>query len=116
MSHDSERVTDHVQRAIDEESVVVFMKGTPERPRCGFSQRAVGLIAGHTREFAAVDVLEALPQYREALAEHSGWETIPQVYVDGEFVGGSDVLQTLDERDELGATLAGETTPSMESG
>jgi monothiol glutaredoxin len=101
----AEGVDERVERLIDEEEVVLFMKGTPNRPQCGFSQRAVGLIARHRRDVRAVDVLEDLPAYRAALSEHSGWETVPQVYVDGEFVGGSDVLAELDERDELAATL-----------
>jgi monothiol glutaredoxin len=108
-------VEERVDRAIAEHDVVVFIKGTPGRPQCGFSQRAVGLIARHEEDFAAVNVLDALPAYRAALESRSGWETIPQTYVDGEFVGGSDILQELEERDELADTLAGETTPSMES-
>jgi monothiol glutaredoxin len=105
----------HVERAIADNDVVLFIKGTPGRPQCGFSQRAVGLLSKHCDDFATVNVLDSLREYRRALEAHSGWETIPQTYVEGEFVGGSDVLQTLAERGELEATLAGETTESMES-
>lgn len=97
----SETVRQRVDEAIETSDVVLFMKGTPERPRCGFSQRAAGLIARYRDEFAVVNVLGDLPAYRAALEAHSGWETVPQTYVDGEFVGGSDVLAELDERGEL---------------
>jgi monothiol glutaredoxin len=101
----SESVADRVERAIAENDVVLFMKGTPQRPQCGFSQRAVGLIRDHREEFATVDVLESLPAYRAALEDHSGWETIPQTYVDGEFVGGSDILQEHEDNGDLADVL-----------
>jgi monothiol glutaredoxin len=104
----NEAVRQRVDEAIETSDVVLFMKGTPERPRCGFSQRAVGLITQYRDEFRTVNVLEDLPAYRAVLADHSGWETIPQTYVDGEFVGGSDILAELDERGELRATIQGE--------
>ena len=92
---------ERVDSAIEENEVVLFMKGTELMPQCGFSRRALGLIDQHRDEYETVDVLEALDEYREALEEHSGWETIPQTFVDGEFVGGSDILAELDERGEL---------------
>ncbi|WP_435064044.1 glutaredoxin family protein [Halobaculum sp. EA56] len=94
-----------VQEAVAENDVVLFMKGNRLMPQCGYSKRAVGLIAQHVEEFETVDVLPALPEYRAALESESGWETIPQTFVDGEFVGGSDVLAELDERGELAETL-----------
>jgi monothiol glutaredoxin len=100
-----EEVETRVEDAISSNDVVLFMKGTELMPQCGYSRRALGLLGEHREEFETVDVMEALPAYREALEAHSGWETIPQVYVEGEFVGGSDVLAELDERGELGATL-----------
>jgi monothiol glutaredoxin len=103
---DSEAVTERVEEAIADNDVVLFMKGTALMPQCGYSRRALGLLKQHREEFETVDVMEALPAYREALEGHSGWETIPQVFVDGEFVGGSDVLAELDERDELAETLS----------
>jgi monothiol glutaredoxin len=107
----TETVQERVDRAIADSDVVLFMKGTPERPRCGFSQRAVGLIAQYRDEFHVVNVLEDLPAHRAALETHSGWETIPQTYVDGEFVGGSDILAELDDRGDLESTLEGEGPP-----
>jgi len=105
MTPDTSDIQSDVDAAIADHEVVCFIKGTPERPQCGFSQRAVGLIGERRGEFATVNVLDELPAYRAALEEHSGWETIPQVYVDGEFVGGSDVLQELAEQGELAETL-----------
>jgi monothiol glutaredoxin len=102
---DDDAVADRVDDVIAENEVVLFMKGNPLMPQCGYSDRAVNLVAAHREEFETVDVLPALDRYRAALAEHSGWETIPQTFVDGEFVGGSDVLAELEERGELAATL-----------
>ncbi len=107
-SLDQEEVQDRVDDAIEQHDVVLFMKGTPLMPQCGYSKRALGLIGQYVDDFETVDALESLPEYRAALDAHSGWETIPQTFVDGEFVGGSDVLAELDERDELEATLQGE--------
>jgi len=102
---DAESVEEQVGRLIAENDRVLFIKGTPQRPQCGFSQRAVGTLARHDAEFEAVNVLDALGAYREALESHSGWETIPQLYVDGEFVGGSDIIVELEERGELADSL-----------
>jgi len=103
---DAEAVQDRVDDAIEDNEVVLFMKGTELMPQCGYSRRALGLLKQHREEYETVDVMAALPAYREALAGHSDWETIPQVFVDGEFVGGSDVLAELDERGDLAETLS----------
>ena len=102
---DQEEVTEFVDQTIEDNEVVLFMKGTALMPQCGYSRRALGLLTQYREDVETVDVLESLPEYREALSAHSGWETIPQTFVDGEFVGGSDVLAELEERDELGTTL-----------
>ena len=99
-------VHDHVDETIADNDVVLFMKGNRLMPQCGYSKRALQLLSAHLDEFETVDVLPALDEYRDALEAHSGWETIPQTFVDGEFVGGSDVLAELDERGELAETLA----------
>lgn len=103
-----EEIQDRVDETIEENRVVLFAKGNRLMPQCGYSARAIELLGGHLDEFEVVDVLPALDAYRAALSERSGWETIPQTYVDGEFVGGSDILAELDERGELEATLATE--------
>jgi monothiol glutaredoxin len=100
-----EDVKRRVDEAIAENEVVLFMKGNRLMPQCGYSKRALELLSSHREEFETVDVLPALDAYRAALNEHSGWETIPQTFVDGEFVGGSDILGELDERGELAETL-----------
>jgi len=105
---DPDEIESRVTDAIADNDVVLFMKGNRLMPQCGYSQRAIELIGQHVDEFETVDVLPALPQYREALESESGWETIPQTFVDGEFVGGSDVLAELDERGELAAELGAE--------
>ncbi|ERG90972.1 MAG: glutaredoxin-related protein [Haloquadratum walsbyi J07HQW1] len=100
-----EEITTRVDETIADNDIALFMKGNRLMPQCGYSQRAVNLISQHVEEFETVDVLPALEQYRSALEDHSGWETIPQTYVDGEFIGGSDILAELDERGELAAAL-----------
>ena len=105
---DQSAVTERVDGAIDENEVVLFMKGNELMPQCGYSDRALGLISQYRDDFATVDVLESIDEYRTALEAHSGWTTTPQTYVDGEFIGGSDVLAELDERGDLEAALAGE--------
>jgi len=103
----ADEVRERVDEAIEDNEVVLFMKGTEMMPQCGYSDRALGLIRQHREDVETVNVLDALDQHREALEAHSGWETIPQTYVDGEFVGGSDVLAELEERGDLAETLNG---------
>jgi monothiol glutaredoxin len=104
---DQAEVTERVDRAIDDNEVVLFMKGNELMPQCGFSDRAVRLISQHREDFETVDVLASIDEFRAALSAHSGWETTPQTYVEGEFIGGSDILAELDERNELAGALAG---------
>ena len=103
---DPEEISERVETVIADNDVVLFMKGNRLMPQCGYSERAIELVSAHVDEFETVDVLPALPEYREALESHSGWETIPQTFVDGEFVGGSDVLSELEERGELADELS----------
>ena len=102
---DQEEVNEQVENAIEENEVVLFMKGTELMPQCGYSRKALGLIDQYRDNYETIDVLESLDEYRTALAAESNWETIPQTFVDGEFVGGSDILEELEERDELAETL-----------
>ncbi|WP_336361156.1 glutaredoxin family protein [Haladaptatus sp. ZSTT2] len=100
-----DEVTERVDTAIEDNEVVLFMKGNRLMPQCGFSMRAVELISQYREDFETVDALASLDEFRVALKEHSGWETIPQTYVNGEFIGGSDILAELDKRGELEAAL-----------
>jgi monothiol glutaredoxin len=101
-----EEVREQVDSAIEDNEVVLFMKGNELMPQCGYSQKALELIQSHRDDYETVDVLDALAEYRAALEDESGWETIPQTFVDGEFVGGSDVLAELEERGELADELS----------
>ena len=105
---DAETVQEQVDSVLENNDVVLFMKGNQLMPQCGYSANALELIGKHVDEFETIDVLPALDAYRAALSEHSGWETIPQTFVNGEFVGGSDILEELDERGELAETLNAE--------
>ena len=94
-----------IEKLINENPVVVFMKGTKNFPQCGFSSRAVEALKRAGAEFETVNVL-ADADVREAIKEYSQWPTIPQVYVDGKFVGGSDILLQLFESGELAKMVA----------
>ena len=100
-----EEVDELVDETIEESEVVLFMKGTAIAPQCGYSEKALNHLRRHREDVECVDVLTSPEEFRAALERHSGWTTIPQAYVDGEFVGGSDVLEELDERGELAETL-----------
>ncbi|MEE6208876.1 glutaredoxin family protein [Salarchaeum sp. III] len=105
---DADEVQELVNDTIENNEIVLFMKGTPMMPQCGFSKRAIGLITKYREDVETVDVLQNLDAFRAALEDHSGWETIPQTYVEGEFVGGSDILSELEERGDLAETLNAE--------
>jgi len=96
-----EEVDERVDAAIEDNEVVLFMKGTELMPQCGYSDRALTLLTQYRDDVEVVDTLESLDEFRAALERHSGRETIPQTFVDGEFVGGSDILKQLDERGDL---------------
>jgi monothiol glutaredoxin len=95
---------DAIQSAISENPVILFMKGVPEAPACGFSARAVGCLQGVGAAFAAVDVLPD-PRIRQELSAISEWPTIPQLFVNGELLGGSDIILEMSESGELAEAL-----------
>jgi monothiol glutaredoxin len=97
-------IRDAIQDAIGEHEVLLFMKGTPERPMCGFSARTVAALDATGREFAAVDVLPD-PRIRQELSAISNWPTIPQLFVKGELVGGCDIVTEMYETGELHKAL-----------
>ena len=92
---------DKVEELIRENPVLLFMKGTPEQPQCGFSMRVVQVLENYGVEYGAVDVLPALQPLREVTAEISDWQTFPQLYVNGELVGGADIVEEMAESGEL---------------
>jgi monothiol glutaredoxin len=102
---------DAIQNAIDENSVILFMKGTPEAPACGFSARAVGCLQAVGTPFAAVDILPD-PRIRQELSGISNWPTIPQLFVNGELIGGSDIILEMYESGELAEAVGVEAAPT----
>jgi monothiol glutaredoxin len=93
-----------IQAAIDEHTVILFMKGTPDQPACGFSARTVATLQELGAPFAAVDVLPD-PRIRQELSAISDWPTIPQLFVERELVGGADIVAEMYESGELALTL-----------
>src|SRR5919204_3670235 len=100
-----------VEEILTENQVLLFMKGTPEMPRCGFSMRVVGILEQLGVEYGAVDVLPVLGPLREVTGEISDWRTFPQLYVKGELVGGSDIVEEMFDSGEL-AELLGTEQPA----
>jgi monothiol glutaredoxin len=93
-------IREAIADAIRDHEVILFMKGTPERPACGFSARTVAALDAVGKEFAAVDILPD-PRIRQELSVLSNWPTIPQLFVKGELVGGCDIVTELYESGEL---------------
>jgi len=106
-----------IASAISENPVILFMKGTPEAPACGFSARTVAVLEALDQPFAAVNILPD-PAIRQELSAVSGWPTIPQLFVDGELVGGCDIITEMFQSGELQKLLgvdaagAGEPEPA----
>jgi monothiol glutaredoxin len=111
MTDQTNPMRDAIQEAISENPVILFMKGTPEAPACGFSARTVAMLQSVGRPFAAVDVLPD-PRIRQELSALSNWPTIPQLFVDGELVGGCDIVTEMYESGELQETLGVEAEPA----
>ena len=97
-------IRDAIAQAIGENPVILFMKGTPEQPMCGFSARTVAALQALDAPFAAVDILPD-PRIRQELSALSQWPTIPQLFVKGELVGGCDIITEMYESGELAETL-----------
>ncbi|HKG39423.1 MAG TPA: Grx4 family monothiol glutaredoxin [Conexibacter sp.] len=111
---------DAIEDAIKSNPVILFMKGTPEQPMCGFSARTAGALQTLEAPFAAVDILPD-PRIREELSALSSWPTIPQLFVNGELVGGADIVAEMYESGELAELLGVEQPddadePAAESG
>jgi monothiol glutaredoxin len=103
-SGESNPIRDAISEAISEHKVILFMKGTPDAPACGFSARTVAVLQSLEAPFAAVDVLPD-PRIRQELSAISNWPTIPQLFVDGELVGGCDIVCEMYESGELAQAL-----------
>ncbi|OIO75375.1 MAG: monothiol glutaredoxin, Grx4 family [Zetaproteobacteria bacterium CG1_02_53_45] len=102
-------MSDSVQQQIDQvvksNDVVLFMKGTPDFPQCGFSQRVAGILATYGVPYAAVNILLS-EEIRQGIKEYSDWPTIPQLYIKADFIGGCDIVTEMHENGELEELLA----------
>jgi monothiol glutaredoxin len=94
-----------VEELIQANPVLLFIKGTPDMPRCGFSMRVVQVLDQVDADYGAIDVLPALQPLREVTTEISDWQTFPQLYVNGELLGGCDIIEEMFESGELAAAL-----------
>lgn len=95
---------EYIDGLVKEKPVVLFMKGSPSQPQCGFSATAAGVLQSYGKDFHHVDVLMD-PEIRQGVKDYSNWPTIPQVYVGGEFLGGSDILMQMHQQGELGTLI-----------
>lgn len=99
-------IKDQIHQTVTGNPVVLYMKGTASFPQCGFSGRAVQILrACGVQDFVTVNVLED-PDVRQGIKEYSNWPTIPQLYVNGEFIGGSDIMTEMYQSGELKSLLA----------
>ena len=99
-------VTDRIKNHISDSRIVLFMKGSPDFPQCGFSAQAVAALRACGADFSSVNIFED-PELREALKAYSNWPTYPQLYVDGELVGGCDIVIEMYHSGELAKLLGG---------
>jgi monothiol glutaredoxin len=104
MSTPEQQISAAIQEAIAENEVILFMKGTPDAPRCGFSARTVAALEAVGAPFAAVDILPD-PRIRQELSALSNWPTIPQLFVRGELIGGCDIVTEMYESGELAEVI-----------
>ena len=93
-------LNDELKALVTDNKRILFMKGNRLMPQCGFSAHVVGLLSQYTDEFVTVDILQD-PEIRQGMKDYSNWPTYPQLYVDGEFVGGADILKEMYQAGEL---------------
>jgi monothiol glutaredoxin len=99
-------VQDKISQQVTDNAIVLYMKGVPQSPQCGFSAATVQLLnACGVQDFTAVDVL-ADPEIRDGIKTYSNWPTVPQLYIKGEFVGGADIVREMHEEGELQKLIA----------
>jgi len=114
VSDETNPLRDAIREAIAEHDVIPFMKGTPDQPMCGFSARTAAALQSLDAPFAAVDILPD-PRIRQELSAVSNWPTIPQLFVNGELVGGSDIIMEMYESGELAGVLGVEAPTEPEA-
>lgn len=104
-------IQDYIREQVNAHPVVLFMKGTPQFPQCGFSASVVQILKqSGLNQVAAINVLES-DELRQGIKEYANWPTIPQLYINGEFVGGCDIVKEMFENGELKQLLAGIVEP-----
>src|SRR4029078_6249828 len=106
----SDPIQQRIEGLVKGKKVLLFMKGTPQFPQCGFSATVIQILSGLGAQFDTVNVLGD-PQSRDAIKTSSNWPTIPQLYVDGEFVGGCDIVKQLSASGELAQVLKDHVAP-----
>lgn len=99
-------IKEQIQDDVTKNKVIIYMKGTPESPQCGFSAKVAGILQSHSVPFAARNILDD-PELRQGIKDFTNWPTIPQVFINGEFIGGCDILTELEENGELKKLLSG---------
>ena len=104
MSFDEQKVIDEIKAQISDNRILLYMKGSPSMPQCGFSARVAAALKDCGEKFAFVDVLQN-PEIRTILPKVAEWPTFPQLYIDGELVGGCDIVCELHESGELNGML-----------
>jgi monothiol glutaredoxin len=93
-------IQDKIKQQISENNIILYMKGDAELPMCGFSARAINILKSCEAKFATIDVLKD-EEIRQGIKMHSNWPTVPQLYIKGEFIGGSDIMAEMFEAGEL---------------
>lgn len=99
-------IQETIESTVKGDKVVLFMKGSPEAPQCGFSAQVVQVLAALDAEYRSIDVLLD-PEIRQGIKEYVNWPTIPQLYINGEFVGGCDIVREMFQSGELKELLTG---------
>ena len=108
---DADSIHTSIAELVGSHPVVLFMKGTPARPQCGFSAATVDILRRHGIAFHAVDVLSD-PAVRQGIKTYSNWPTIPQLYINGTFVGGCDIVREMHQTGELDELVASCPVPA----
>ena len=98
------KISREIKNMINNNDVVLFMKGDPDFPQCGFSANAVGILNYFKIDFKSYNVLESI-ELRQGIKDFSNWPTVPQIYIKGEFIGGSDILKEIAENGEIDKIL-----------
>eukprot|EP00569_Conticribra_weissflogii_P008692 CAMPEP_0171360882 /NCGR_PEP_ID=MMETSP0879-20121228/1569_1 /TAXON_ID=67004 /ORGANISM="Thalassiosira weissflogii, Strain CCMP1336" /LENGTH=196 /DNA_ID=CAMNT_0011867379 /DNA_START=31 /DNA_END=621 /DNA_ORIENTATION=- len=106
-NEDDSSILKMIESHVQSNKIMLYMKGNPSQPMCGFSATVVQILKNQGVDFASVNVLD-YPEVREGVKKYSQWPTIPQLYVDGEFIGGCDIVRDMHESGELSSLLKGE--------